>query len=109
MTPPRGIERYPDMEVCPWCGGFFDQLEEYTGWCGACTSMYLGMETSWCGTCSTWKPVTFFTHNRNGKLRSSCRACETAMKREWRAKNAERSRQIDRTSQQRRRALADTG
>lgn len=99
------VEYHPDEDVCPWCGGFFEQLVEWSGWCNGCTSMFLGQSepSAHCASCDAWKPVDDFGKQADGRPRVTCRACETRKRREWRQRNPEKEREaLERTKAKRR-------
>jgi rRNA maturation endonuclease Nob1 len=100
MTTSR-VERYPDHEVCPSCGGFFLRLHDLTGWCQTCTAYFYAQPVRHCHGCDQLLPETMF----RPASRWRCRSCESAARRRQRHADPEAARAYDRERKRRLRAV----
>jgi hypothetical protein len=96
---------------CSVCGQpcSFNFYQQATPRCAACyaTAMATSVrsDTLQCTTCKEWKPDSEFPGARQKTYRRGrhrqCRACNTTMKREWRARNRDRDNATSRRYKQR--------
>jgi hypothetical protein len=94
---------------CVDCGAAVDPGSQR---CVACNNAVRvkrdGEGRYYCPTCDTWKDPESFTIQRSPyrPVRGTCRSCDTALKREWRRTNPEKSRESERRAKARRRQRA---
>lgn len=112
----RAVLNYRAKGRCDDCGGPMNNHSRALGSTRCRPCSYLAQGTTaregelQCGTCKEWKPDEEFPRNRHEKWvrrgrHGQCRVCTTIARREYRARNLEKSRAQDRAYKKRRRAL----